>query len=425
VIAAAMPESERLLHRDARRAFDIEALRRQFPALAQTVHGRPLVYLDNGATTQKPRAVIDAVTSYYEKDCANVHRGAYQLSERASERYEAARQKLARFLNANDTTEIVFVRGATEAINLVAAGFARKTLKPGDEILISEMEHHSNIVPWQLAAEATGAVIKVLPFTDAGELELDALPRLLTSRTRLVAVTHVSNALGTINPIRDIVTQAHARGVPVLVDGSQAVPHLSVDVQALDCDFYVLSGHKLYGPTGIGVLYGKADRLEALPPYQGGGDMIRSVTFEKTTYAPLPHRFEAGTPDIAGAIGLGAAIDFLADVGMDNIAAHERTVFDAALQALGELPGVRLIGGAAQRTAVLSFVVDGIHPHDIATILDRRGIAIRAGHHCAQPVMRHYAIPATARATLGMYNTIDEVRLLASALIDAKEVFRR
>ncbi|MBI5508220.1 MAG: cysteine desulfurase [Deltaproteobacteria bacterium] len=405
--------------------YDVGALRTAFPALHQAVHGQPLVYLDNGATTQKPRAVIDAVVSYYTTDCANVHRGAYLLSERATLRYDAARHRVAEFLHAATDQEIVFVRGATEAINLVAAGFARSRLQPGDEVLLSEMEHHSNIVPWQLACEATGAVIKVLPFDDQGVLELDRLDALLGPKTRIVAVTHVSNVLGTVNPVAEIVRRAHARGIPVLVDGAQAVPHLPVDVQALGCDYYVFSGHKVYGPTGIGVLYGTAEALQALPPYQGGGDMVRTVTFPKTTYAPIPSRFEAGTPDIAGAIGLKAALDFVATVGFDAIADHEHRLLALASHALAAIPEVRLVGTAPGKASVLAFTLGNVHPHDLATILDRQGVAIRAGHHCAQPVVKHYGVPAVARASFALYNTEAEVSFFADALVKAQEIFKR
>ena len=403
--------------------FNVARIREDFPILQQSVHGKPLVYLDNAATTQKPQCVIDAITRFYTTDCANVHRGVHELSRRATESYEDARQKVQQFLNAKESQEIVFVRGATEGINLVAHSFVRPNLKADDEILISAMEHHSNIVPWQMLCETSGAILKVAPINDQGELMMDEFERLLGPRTRLVAITHVSNALGSINPIRPIIALAHARGVPVLVDGAQAVPHLKVDVQELDCDFYVFSGHKLYGPTGIGVLYGKADLLEKMPPYQGGGDMISSVTFERTTYNSLPYKFEAGTPNIAATIGLGAAIDYLTPIGLETIAAHEHSLLTTATQAFAQIPGVRLIGTAREKASVLSFIIDGIHPHDVGTILDQEGIAIRAGHHCAQPVMQRFGIPATTRASFGIYNTTDEIDALVQGIKKVKEMF--
>ncbi len=404
--------------------YDVARLRRAFPILGREVHGHPLTYLDNAATTQKPKAVLEAIEHHYIHECANVHRGAYWLSEKASEQYEQARKDVARFIHAAHAKEIIFVRGATEAINLVAAGFGRSLLKPGDEIIVSEMEHHSNIVPWQMCAEQSGAGIKVLPFDDRGVLQVAELERLLSARTKLLAVTHVSNALGTVNPLKEIITQAHAHGVPVLVDGAQAIPHLPVDVVTLDADYYVFSGHKVYGPTGIGVLYGKREALERLPPYQGGGDMIRTVSFEKTTYAPLPARFEAGTPDIAGAIGLGAALRFVESVGVEAISRHEAMLMAEAKQVLSDIPGLRLIGTAPHRAGVISFTLDKVHPHDMATILDRQGIAVRAGHHCAQPVMKHFGVPATARASFAMYNTLAEVQALGAALRHVREVLR-
>ncbi len=391
-------------------AYDVEAIRRDFPILHQKVYGHELVYLDNAATSQKPRSVIDAISRYYENGNANIHRGVHYLSEHATEEHEAARRTVQAFLNAADKREIIFVRSATEAINLVAQSYGRKHVKAGDEIVITAMEHHSNIVPWQMLCEEKEATLKVVPINDRGELILEELPKLLTPKTKIVAVTHVSNALGTINPLRKIIEIAHARNVPVVVDGAQAVPHLKVDVQALDADFYVFSGHKVYGPTGIGVLYGKRALLEAMPPYQGGGDMIRSVTFEKTLYNDLPYKFEAGTPNIGGAIGLGVAIDYITQLGIDNIAAHEHELLVYGTEALSAIPGVRLIGTAKEKAAVISFLIDGIHPHDIGTILDREGIAIRTGHHCAQPVMQRYKIPATARASFALYNTRAEDR---------------
>jgi len=399
-----------------------ERVRKDFPALAQTVHGKPLIYLDNAATTQKPRVVIEAITSFYERDCANVHRGVHQLSERATERYEEARRKAQRFLRASDTREIVFVRGATEGINLVAQSFVKPRLRPGDEILITAMEHHSNIVPWQMVAEEKQARLRVAPINGDGELILEEFERLLGPRTRFVSVSHVSNALGTVNPVAELVAMAHARDIPVLIDGAQAAPHTQVDVGALDCDFYVFSGHKTYGPTGIGILYGKAAHLESMPPYQGGGDMIRSVTFEKTLYNSIPYKFEAGTPHIAGAIGLGAALDYLQKLGMEHIAAHERELLQYATSALSQVPGVRLVGTARHKAAVLSFTMDNIHPHDAATVLDHEGVAVRAGHHCAQPVMERYGLPATLRASFGLYNTAEEVDVLIRALGRVREI---
>jgi len=405
-------------------AFDAESIRRDFPILHQEVHGRPLVYLDNAATSQKPRQVIAALDHYYSVDNANIHRGVHTLSERATAAYEGARDEVKQFLNAVDRREIVFVRGATEAINLVAQSYARPRLKPGDEILITEMEHHSNIVPWQMVCEQTGAVLKVASIDEAGELRLDEFYRLLNARTKLVAVVHVSNALGTINPVREIIQAAHAQGAVILLDGAQAVPHVAVDVQALDCDFYVFSGHKLYAPTGIGALYGKAALLEAMPPYQGGGDMIRSVTFAKTEYNVLPYKFEAGTPHIAGGIGLGAAIDYVSNIGLNVIAAWEDELLRYATARAHEIPGLRLIGTARRKAGILSFVLDGVHPHDIGTILDHEGVAIRTGHHCAMPVMDHFAVPATARASFALYNTRGDVDRLIAAIVRVKEVFR-
>jgi cysteine desulfurase/selenocysteine lyase len=403
--------------------FPVEEVRRDFPILHQQVYGHPLVYLDNAATSQKPRAVIDAISHYYERGNANIHRGVHFLSEHATEEHEAARRTVQAFLNAPDKREVIFVRSATEGINLVAQTYGRKHVGAGDEVLITAMEHHSNIVPWQMLCEEKDAKLRVVPINDRGELMMDELPKLLGPRTKLLAVTHVSNALGTINPLRKIIEIAHSHGVPVVVDGAQAVPHVKVDVQELDCDFYVFSGHKVYGPTGIGVLYGKRALLEAMPPYQGGGDMIRSVTFEKTLYNDVPYKFEAGTPNIAGAIGLGAAIEYVNHLGIDNIAAHEHDLLVYATEALSAIPDIRLIGTAAQKAAVISFVIEGIHPHDIGTILDRSGIAIRTGHHCAQPVMLRFRIPATARASFAMYNTRGEVDALVEGIQKVKEVF--
>lgn len=404
------------------RCFEVERVRADFPILGQQVHGRPLVYLDNAATTQKPSQVIEAIDHYYRWDNANIHRAVHQLSERATREYEAARDKVQHFINAAHREEIIFVRGTTEAINLVAQSFGRSRLQAGDEVLISYMEHHSNIVPWQILCEQMGAVLKVVPINDAGELLLDEYEKLLSPRTCLVAITHVSNALGTINPVQRIVDLAHAHGVPVLLDGAQAVPHMPVDVQEIGCDFYAFSSHKMVGPTGIGVLYGKREWLEAMPPYQGGGDMILSVSFNKTIYNDLPYKFEAGTPHIAGAIGLSAAIDYLEKVGMKNIALYEQELSAYAVQVLTEIPGVRFIGTAQEKVGVLSFVLDEIHPHDIGTILDREGIAIRTGHHCAQPVMDYFGIPATARASFALYNTKAEVDALATGIKHAGEL---
>ena len=409
--------------RSAASGWDLARIRADFPILATTVRGKPLVYLDNGATSQKPRAVIDAVSRFYETGNANVHRGVYALSESATAAYEGARSKLRRFLNAREDREIIYVRGTTEAVNLVASSFGRLRIKAGDEILLSAMEHHSNIVPWQIQAEQTGATIKVIPMNRAGELELDQYERLLTPRTRIVAVAHISNSLGTINPIKQMAALAHSRGVPILVDGAQGAPHLVLDVQDLGCDFYTVSGHKMFGPTGIGVLYGRAEHLEAMPPYQGGGDMIRSVTFEKTTYAPLPAKFEAGTPDIAGVVGLGAAVDYL--VGLDRAAAlhHEYDLLAYATTRLATVPGLTIVGTARDKASVVSFVLNGVHAHDVGTIVDQSGVAIRTGHHCTQPVMEFFGVPATARASFAFYNTRDEVDVLVEALQGVRKVF--
>jgi cysteine desulfurase/selenocysteine lyase len=403
--------------------YDVEKVRRDFPILQQKVHGHPLVYFDNAATSQKPRAVIDAISRYYERGNANIHRGVHYLSEHATSEHEAARRTLQAFVNAADKREIIFVRSATEGINLVAQTYGRAHVGAGDEVLITAMEHHSNIVPWQLLCDEKRATLRVLPINERGELRLEELPKLLSDRTKILGVTHVSNALGTINPLRQIIEMAHAHGVPVIVDGAQAAPHVKIDVQELDVDFYVFSGHKMYGPTGIGVLYGKHELLEAMPPYQGGGDMIRSVTFEKTLYNDLPYKFEAGTPDIAGAIGLGAAVHYIEHLGIDNNAAHEHELLLYGTEALISIPGVRIIGTAAQKAAVLSFTIEGIHPHDIGTILDREGIAVRTGHHCAQPVMQFFHVPATARASLGLYNTRQEIDRLVKGIEKVKEVF--
>ena len=406
-----------------RAGLDIERIRVDFPALHQEVHGHPLVYLDNAATTQKPRQVIDTVTHFYEHDCANVHRGVHQLSQRATVAYEKARTTIKSHLGAADSREIVFTRGTTEAVNLVANSFVRPRLVAGDEILITGMEHHSNIVPWQLLCEATGAVLKVVPITDEGELELDRYAELLSDRTKIVGVVHVSNALGTVNPVKQMIEMAHAMDIPVLVDGAQAVPHGAVDVRELDCDFYAFSGHKAYGPTGIGALYGKREHLLEMVPYQGGGDMILSVTWDETLYAEPPHRFEAGTPNIEGAIGFAAALDYLESLGLEAVATHEVELLESATAAVLAIPGVRLIGAAEHRAGALSFVMDGVHPHDIGTILDTEGVAIRAGHHCAQPVMQRFNISATVRASFGVYNTTNEVDRLIEALHKVKEIF--
>jgi cysteine desulfurase/selenocysteine lyase len=403
-------------------SYDVWKIRDDFPILKEKIHGQALVYLDNANTTQKPLAVIEAVRDYYLHDNANIHRSTHLLSERATEHYEAARAKIQRFINAAKPSEIVFTRNATESINLVAASYGWRHVQAGDEIVISTMEHHSNIVPWQLLCEEKGATLRVIPISEAGELLLDEYEKLLNPRTRLVAIVEMSNSLGTINPIRRIVRTAHEAGVPVLVDGAQAVYHRTVDVQSLDCDFYAFSGHKTYGPTGIGVLYGKARFLEEMPPYQGGGDMIRSVTFAKTTYNSVPHKFEAGTPNIAGAIGLGAAIDYLQSLGMDRIAEHEHEVLAYGIEALSEIPGLRFIGTAKEKASILSFVLEGIHPHDIGTVLDQEGVAIRTGQHCTQPVMDRYEVPATARASLALYNTREDIDALVRGLHRVQEV---
>jgi cysteine desulfurase/selenocysteine lyase len=402
---------------------DVKQVRADFPILQQTVHGKPLVYLDNAATSQKPRAVIDTIVRYYEGTNANIHRGVHFLAEKATEEYEAARLTVQEFINAAHSREIVFVRGTTEGINLVAQTFGRANIQSGDEVLITAMEHHSNIVPWQILCDEKGAKLRVAPINDEGELLLEEFADLLGPRTKLAAVTHVSNALGTINPLKRMVELAHSRNVPVLVDGAQAVPHMKVDVQALDCDFYTFSGHKVYGPTGIGVLYGKAVLLQAMPPYQGGGDMISSVTFDKTIYNKLPYKFEAGTPDIAGVIGLGAALAYVNGLGIENIGAHEHDLLVYATEALSAIPGVRVIGTAKDKAAVVSFVIEGIHPHDIGTILDQEGIAIRTGHHCSQPIMERFGIPATARASFAVYNTRQEVDALIRGIGKVREVF--
>ncbi len=403
--------------------YDVVSIRNDFPILGKQVHGKPLVYLDNAASSQHPVQVIDAVKDLYESGYSNIHRGVHQLSQDATKAYENARATVRGFINADCMHEIVYTRGTTESINLVAQSFARPRLQKGDEILITHMEHHSNIVPWQILCEQTGAVLKVVPISDAGELEMDRFAELLGDRTKLVSVVHVSNALGTVNPVQEIIDMAHAQGVPVLVDGAQAVPHIPVDVQALDCDFYAFSGHKIYSPTGIGVLYGKEKLLNEMPPYQGGGDMILSVSFEGTTYNTLPYKFEAGTPNIAGAIGLGAGIDYVQKVGLGAIAAHEHGLLEYATSKLKQIDGLRIIGEADQKAGVLSFVLDAAHPHDIGTMLDAEGVAVRTGHHCAQPVMDRFGVPATARASFAMYNTFQEIDVLADAIVKTIGMF--
>ena len=404
--------------------FDVEKVRQDFPALHQEVRGKPLVYLDNGASAQKPKVVIDTVSQLYAHDYSNVHRGVHALAERSTKAFEATREKVRHFINARTTREIIFVRGTTEAINLVAQSYARNNLHKDDEIIITHMEHHSNIVPWQLVCEQTGALLRVVPINDSGELILEKFEKLLGPRTKLVALVHVSNALGTINPVRQIIELAHAQNVPVLLDSAQAVPHLKVDVQQLDCDFYAFSGHKMYGPSGIGVLYGKEALLDAMSPYHGGGEMIKYVTFEKTEYNELPHKFEAGTPNIAGTVGLGAAIDYLTGLDLDAIAAHEHDLLDYATKAASEVPGLKIIGTAPEKASILSFLLEGVHAHDIGTILDHEGIAVRAGHHCTMPLMRRFGVAATTRASFGLYNTREEVDALIAGIHKVKEVIR-
>jgi cysteine desulfurase/selenocysteine lyase len=403
--------------------FDVETIRQDFPILHQQIYGKPLAYLDNAASSQKPIQVIEAIDHYYREDNANVHRGVHKLSQRATDKYEGARETVRQFINAKSDKEVIYVRGATEAINLVAQSYARPRLKAGDEILISHLEHHANIVPWQMVCEQTGATLKVIPMLASGELDLSQIDELLNDNTKLFAIGQVSNALGTVNPVKSLIEKAHAKGIPVLVDGAQAVPHMSVDVQDLDCEFYVFSGHKMLGPTGIGVLYGKQDILEEMPPWQGGGDMILSVSFEHTQYNALPYKFEAGTPHIAGAIGLAAAIDYMHDVGIQQIAHYEHHLLELATHKLQAIDGVKLIGTARDKASVLSFMIDGIHPHDVGTIFDQEGVAIRAGHHCAQPVMQFYGIPATARASFAFYNTEQEIDALVAAIQKTQELF--
>ena len=402
---------------------DVERIRQDFPILQRLIRDTPLVYLDSAATTQKPRQVLDALARYYTHSNANIHRGVYVLSEEATAAYDGARKKVQHFINARSCREVIFTRNSTESINLVAQSFGRQNIGPGDEILITHMEHHSNIVPWQLLCEQTHARLRVAPIDDHGELLMNEFERRLNAKTKLVAVVHLSNSLGTINPVSEIIDMAHQRSVPVLIDGSQAAYHMPVDVQALDCDFYVFTGHKLYGPTGIGVLYGREALLDSMPPYMGGGDMIRSVTFEKTTYADLPNKFEAGTPHIAGAVGLGAAVDYITEIGFDKITAHEKDLLEYGTAALSEIPGLRIIGTARHKASVLAFVLKGAHPHDVGTIVDMEGVSIRTGHHCTQPVMERFGVPATARASVAMYNTRKEIDQLVHALYRVRETF--
>ena len=405
------------------KSFDVARIREDFPILKQKIHGKPLVYLDNGATSQKPQAVIDALTRYYGAENSNIHRGVHSLSERATADYEAAREKVRGFINAPSDKEIVFVRGTTEAINLVAQSYARSFLQTGDEIIVSAMEHHSNIVPWQMVCAQVGARLRVIPINHDGEIVMEEYERLLNERTKFLALTHVSNALGTIVPVKEMIALAHARGVPVLLDGAQAVPHLKVDVRDLDCDFYAFSGHKMFGPTGIGVLYGRSELLERMPPYQGGGDMISLVTFEKTHYNVLPYKFEAGTPNIAGVIGLGAAVDYMQALAWNQVAAHEHALLTYATEAFAEIHPVRIIGTAKEKAGVLSFVLDHVHAHDVGTILDQEGVAVRAGHHCAMPVMQRFGVPATTRASFAFYNTVEEIDVLVKAIRRVLKVF--
>lgn len=404
--------------------YDVERIRRDFPILRRTAHGKPLVYLDNAATTQKPQAMIDRIVAYYQAENSNVHRGVHLLSEIATAEFESSRAKVRAFIGAAENREIVFTRGTTEAINLVAHSFVEPKLGEGDEVLITAIEHHSNIVPWQMLCEARGAKLRVAPIDDDGDVRLDEFEKLLTERTRIAAIVHVSNALGTVNPVQTMIEMAHRKGVPVLLDGAQAVPHMKVDVRELGADFYTFSGHKVFGPTGIGVLYGRRELLESMRPWQGGGDMILSVTFEKTSYNEIPFRFEAGTPNIAGAIGLGAALDYVASIGIERIHEWENDLLRYATDALSRIPNLRIVGTAAERASVISFVLDGVHPHDIGTIVDQEGVAIRTGHHCAQPVMKRFGVPATARASFAMYNTREEVDALVRALEKVNEVFR-
>lgn len=403
--------------------YDLATVRGDFPILLQHINGKPLIYFDNAATSQKPSNVIAAMSRYYQFDNANIHRGVHTLSVRATDEYEHVRHVIAKWINAQHDHEIIFTKGTTDAINLIAQSFGRSELKAGDEIVLSEMEHHSNIVPWQLISDQMGAVIKVIPVTDVGELDIDAYRNLLSDKTKIVAITHVSNAIGTINPIETLIQLAHDKNIPVLIDGAQAIPHMGVDVQQLNCDFYVFSGHKMYGPTGTGVLYGKSSWLEKLPPYQGGGDMISEVSFQKTNYNKLPFKFEAGTPNIAGVIGLGAAIDYLRSIGFSAISSHENALLDYATSQLKNIEGIKIIGESAHKAAVISFLIDTIHPHDIGTVLDHEGIAIRAGHHCAMPLMTRFNIPATARISFGIYNSEQEIDAFVSAILKVKGLF--
>ncbi len=412
------------LRKSEKAPFDVLRCRKDFPILSEKVYGKPLVYLDNAATTQKPRAVIEAIERYYAKENANIHRGIHYLSQRATDAYDDARVAVQKFINAEECSEIIFVRGATEGINLVAQSYGRTFIGRADEIVITAMEHHSNIVPWQILCEQTGAILRIAPINDDGELLVGEFEKLLNQKTKFVSISHISNALGTINPVKRLIAAAHARNIPVLVDGAQAAPHMPVDVQDLDCDFFVFSGHKLFGPTGIGVLYGKKDYLEKMPPYQGGGDMISAVTFEKTTYNKLPFKFEAGTPHIAGVIGLGAAIHYVNSIGLENIFAYESELLEYATRKLSQIPGLRIIGQAKEKASIVSFVFDDIHAHDVGTILDQEGVAIRAGHHCAMPLMERFQVPATARASLAFYNTKEEIDRLADALQTVLEVFK-
>jgi cysteine desulfurase / selenocysteine lyase len=405
-------------------AFDVHRVREDFPILKQKIHGKPLIYFDNAATSQKPASVIEAEKRFYQSENSNIHRGVHELSERATRAYEGVRVKIQKFINARESREVVFVRGTTEAINLVAAAWGRKNMAAGDEVVITAMEHHSNIVPWQLLREEKGIVLRVAPVNDRGEIIYEEFEKLLGSQTKLVSVVHVSNVLGTINPVKQLVDAAHSRGIPVLIDGAQAVPHMKVDVQEIDCDFYAFSGHKLFGPTGVGALYGKAKLLEAMPPYQGGGDMISSVTIEKTLFNVIPYKFEAGTPNIAATIGLGAALDYVNQLGLDNLGQYESELLEYATEKLSAIPSVRIIGTAEQKASVISFVLEGIHAHDVGTVLDQEGIAIRTGHHCAQPLMERFGVPATARASFAFYNTKQEVDALTEAIEKVNHIFR-
>jgi cysteine desulfurase/selenocysteine lyase len=405
------------------RTFDVNQIRKDFPILSASVNGHPLVYLDNAATSQKPTIVINALSDYYQEYNSNIHRGVHYLSQKATDAYEGSRSKIRQFINAGRLEEIIFVRGTTEAINLVAQTYGRKNIRSGDEVLITALEHHSNIVPWQMICEEKGAKLKVVPMTDEGDLDLDVFRKLLNDNTKIAAITHVSNALGTVNPIKEMIVMAHDRGIPVLIDGAQAIPHMAVDVVDLDCDFYAFSGHKMFGPTGIGALYGKKDLLESMPPYQGGGDMIKSVSFEKTIYNDIPYKFEAGTPNISGGIAFGVAVDYLDSLDRKSIQEHESSLLDYAMAQLSSIRGIEIIGKSKNKTSVLSFVLEGVHPHDIGTILDSEGIAIRTGHHCAQPIMARLGIAATARASFALYNTFQEVDALVRGMYKVVEVF--